>query len=105
MTTTAMFSTPTDEFELVSKKMKGVAAYGKSKNTRKVIHWRMTENDGIKRISAYQLGGANISLTIVPSVNNLSELADFSHDGRFQQSVDLLATILDHKGTYERLAV
>jgi hypothetical protein len=98
-----MFSTPQDEFELVSKKMKQVVSYGKGKNTKKVINWRMTENDGIKHIQAYQLGGANINLTIVPSINNLHELVDFSHDGRFQQSVDLLATILEHKGAYHQL--
>lgn len=98
-----MFSTPQDEFELVSKKMKSILEYGKGKNTRKVIKWRMTENDGIKHITAYQLGGAQIHMTVVPSINNLHELVDFSHEGRFQQSVDLLATILEHKGTYQRI--
>lgn len=98
-----MFNTPYTEFELVSKKIKQILTYGRSKNTRKVINWRMTEQDGIKRITAYQLGGASISMTIVPSINNLCELADFSHEGRFQQSVDLLATILEHKGSYKQV--
>lgn len=99
-----MFSFPYGEFELVSKKMKQIAAYGKGKNARKPIKWRMTETDGIKHITAYQLGGAMIHLMVVPSVNNLHELADFGHEGKFQQSVDLLATILEHKGAYERIA-
>lgn len=98
-----MFDTPQDQFELVSKKMKQILTYGKSKNTRKVIKWRITENNGIKHITAYQLGGAQIHLTVVPSINNLSELVDFSHEGKFQQSVDLLATILEHKGSYQKI--
>lgn len=98
-----MFETPYTHFELVSKKMQKIIEYGNAKNTRKPIYWRMTEgSDGIKRITAYQLGGANISMTIVPSTGNLSELVDFSHDGKFQQSVDLLATIVQHKGKYQR---
>ena len=98
-----MFDTPQDHFELVSKKMKQIIGYGNAKNTRKVINWKITENNGIKHINAYQLGGANINLTVVPSINNLSELADFSHEGKFQSSVDLLATILEHKGSYHQL--
>lgn len=98
-----MFDTPQDQYELVSEKMKQILKYGKSKNTRKVINWRMTENDGFKQITAYQLGGAMIHMTIVPFKDNLSELVDFTHEGRFQQSVDLLATILEHKGTYQQV--
>lgn len=98
-----MFNTPTDEFELTSKKVKQILEYGKSKNTRKVINWRMTENNGFKHITAYQLGGAMIHMTVAPFDDNLSQLVDFTHEGRFQQSVDLLATILEHKGTYQQV--
>jgi len=99
-----MFSTPYAELELVSKKMKQILSYGNAKNTKKPIYWRMTvSDDGIKRINAYQLGGANINMTIIPSINNLYELVDFSHEGKFQQSVDLLATILEHRGAYQRI--
>jgi hypothetical protein len=100
-----MFDTPYNQYELVSKKMKQVLGYGKGKNTRKPIYWSMSDNDGIKRVTAYQHGGAKISMTVVPSIDNLYELADFSHDGRFQQSVDLLATIVEHKGAYQRVGV
>ena len=99
-----MLSTPFNEFELISKKMQQIASYGNGKNTRKPIMWRVTETNGIKHITAYQLGGAMIHMTILPSINNLYELVDFSHEGKFQQSVDLLKTILEHKGSYQRLA-
>ena len=97
-----MLTTPTNEFELISKKMQQIVSYGKSKNTKRVINWRISENNGTKHIKAYQLGGASINLTIVPSINGLHELVDFSHEGKFQQSVDLLATILEHKGSYHQ---
>jgi len=98
-----ILSTPYEQFELVSNKMKSIMSYGKSKNTKKPIYWKISENNGIKRIQAYQLGGAKISMTLVP-FENMYELADFSHDGRFQQSVDLLNTIVEHKGIYQFIA-
>ena len=99
-----MFLTPQNEFELVSKKIKQIAEFGTARNTKKLIYWRVTaHNDGRKFITAYQLGGAKINLVVCPSINNLNSLEDFSHDGKFQRSVDLLATILAHKGAYQRL--
>lgn len=91
-----------NNFELVSKNVKDIEKLGTAKHTKKPIYWR--NSNGF--ITAYQLGGAKITMRVLPVTihgQEYNELVGFTHDGRPQQSFDLLATILSHYGSYIKL--
>lgn len=91
-----------NNFELVSKNVKDIANLGTARHTKKPIYWR--NSNGF--ITAYQLGGARITMRVLPTKihdQEYNELVGFTHDGKPKQSFDLLATILAHYGNYIKL--